>query len=87
MDEQVDITDDLQQLIKESEQKIEENKRKEDEKKKNSKQPPVCARCHKPKKTTKHHWPLSSSRLVPICTHCYNVTKKQRKRAAKFNGR
>jgi hypothetical protein len=52
--------------------------------KKEEKKKPPCARCGKAKKTAKHHWPLSSSRLVPLCDHCYAVTKKQRKRAAKF---
>lgn len=46
----------------------------------------TCARCHKPKKTSKHHWPLGSLRLVPLCNHCYQTAKKQRSRSAKHWG-
>lgn len=52
------------------------------------KKKPVCARCKNPDKSTrKHHWPLASSRVVPLCNHCYSVARRERKRSKKFNGR
>ena len=66
----------IQQHITDSSKKMEAKKQK----------PPNCARCHKPKKTRKHHWPLGSLRLVPLCTHCYTTVKKQRNRQSKHWG-
>ena len=65
----------IKQSIKTSEKKMQEEKKQK---------PPNCARCHKPKKTKKHHWPLGSPRLVPLCDHCFTVTKRQRKRRGGF---
>jgi late competence protein required for DNA uptake (superfamily II DNA/RNA helicase) len=48
------------------------------------KKQPTCARCHKDKKTRKHHFPLGSNRMALLCNHCYGVVKKQRARAAKW---
>lgn len=45
-----------------------------------------CARCRKPKRTRKHHYPLGSLRLVEICNHCYQVIKNQRTRSSKHWG-
>lgn len=70
----------IQQHIVEASKKIEVKKPKPQPKQ------PNCARCHKPKKTRKHHWPLGSLRLVPLCNHCYNTVKKQRNRSSKHWG-
>ena len=80
MEKREDKTDisDLQAAVRESEKKIEQQEKK--------KQPPLCARCQKRRTYIKHHWPLTSSRVVPLCNHCFNVVKKQRKRTAKFHG-
>lgn len=64
----------IQATIKQVEKKLKTNKEKS---------LPNCARCKKKKNTKKHHWPLGSSRLVPLCNHCYSVTKKQRARNSK----
>jgi len=59
---------------------------KHEPKKKEKKEKPPCARCKKEKQTSKHHWPLGSRRLVPLCAHCYGVVKKQRTRAKNHFG-
>ena len=68
---------DLQETINKTVKKLETKK----EQPKQEKKDPPCARCKKNKKTTKHHWPLGSRRLVPLCTHCYSVVKRQRNRS------
>ena len=69
---------DIQKAINESVQKIIEAQEKE--KKKST----PCARCGKNKNTRKHHWPLGSKRMVPLCNHCYTLVKKQRARSKGF---
>lgn len=55
------------------------------EKQKKQKKKPLCSRCKDPRKSVKkHHYPLGSGRMAFLCDHCYNVVKKQRKRAKKF---
>ena len=71
----------IQMHIQQSEKKMEVKQQKPQQQKQ-----PVCARCHKPKKTRKHHWPLGSLRLVPLCNHCYSTVKKQRSRSSKHWG-
>lgn len=70
----------VQQHINESVKKMEAKKPKP------QLNQPNCARCHKSKKTRKHHWPLGSLRLVPLCNHCYSTVKKQRNRQSKHWG-
>ena len=73
------IVQQIKAHIKEAESKMED-------KSKHKKKQILCARCHKPKRTRKHHWPLGSLRLVPLCNHCYTTVKKQRNRRSRYYG-
>lgn len=77
MEEKENNIEQIKIHIKEAEKKME---------KKPVKKQPNCARCHKPKKTRRHHWPIGSLRLVPLCSHCYKIARDERKRRAKYFG-
>jgi hypothetical protein len=43
------------------------------------------AECKKQKSSVRpHHYPLGSARLVDLCSHCYEVLRRQRRRNASF---
>ena len=74
---------DAQQQVKKEEVKVESSDKNTAEKHK-AKELPPCSRCKKKKKVAKHHYPVGSRRMAYLCFHCYEVVKRQRKRAKKF---
>lgn len=71
------------EIHKEQDKQNKEKQNKEKQQQAKKKDPP-CSRCKKEKQVKKHHYPLGSRRMAFLCNHCYEVVKRQRKRAKKF---